>query len=256
MLVVEIALLVQLALLVSLVTVELFWPARAFVVVRGWRLKCMVFFPVILAISVAVPLVFGPLVEGIRLLPGHELGLAGGALVGILVSELIVYWVHRLHHRVPLLWRWIHQLHHSAERMDVFGSAYFHPFEIIEGNVVGFFLFSVVLGLTPEAAAIATVWQAFNGVFQHGNIKTPVWLGYLIQRPEAHGVHHTRGIHGFNYSNLPLWDIVFGTFRNPPAWDAEVGFYPGSSKPVLRMLIGHDIGDEASRREAAPSVGA
>ncbi len=44
-------------------------------------------------------------------------------------------------------------------------------------------------GLAPEAAFLAVAWQAFSGVFQHGNIRTPTWLGYLIQRPEAHAVH-------------------------------------------------------------------
>jgi sterol desaturase/sphingolipid hydroxylase (fatty acid hydroxylase superfamily) len=145
----------------------------------------------------------------------------------------------------------VHQLHHSAERMDVFGSAYFHPFEIIESNVIGIVLFNLVLGLTPEAAALSTIWQAFNGIFQHGNIKTPVWLGYLIQRPEAHGVHHTRGIHGFNYSNLPLWDLVFGTFRNPAVWDGDAGFYPGSTNKTVPMLLGRDVGEDGPQREVA-----
>jgi sterol desaturase/sphingolipid hydroxylase (fatty acid hydroxylase superfamily) len=187
-------------------------------------------------------------IERVKLLPGDRLGLVGGTLVGILVSELLVYWAHRLHHRVRFLWRWVHQLHHSAERMDVFGAAYFHPFEILEGNVVGVLLFYVVLGLTPEAAVLSTIWQAFNGIFQHGNIRTPVWLGYFIQRPEAHGVHHERGVHAYNYANLPLWDIVFGTFRNPRSWDGLAGFYSGSSKPTLRMLLGEDIsGDQPAR---------
>ena len=102
-------------------------------------------------------------------------------------------------------------------------------------------LFNVVLGLSPEAAVLAGIWQVFNGMFQHGNIKTPAWLGYFIQRPEQHGVHHERGIHGFNYANLPLWDIVFGTFKNPREWEALAGFYTGSSKQGLRMLLGRDV---------------
>ena len=217
--VVEVAQLAVFAMLGLLVIAELAAPVRGkSAVIAGWRLKCLLFMPMIVAITVLVPFAFAPLIEGSKLLPGDRLGIVGGTVVGILVSELIIYWVHRLHHRVPVLWRWIHQLHHSAERMDVFGSAYFHPFEILEGNVVGVFLFNVVLGLSPEAAALSTLWQAFAAVFQHGNIEAPVWLGYLIQRPESHGVHHERGIHGFNYSNLPLWDLLFGTFRNPPAW--------------------------------------
>lgn len=232
------------AMLALLIAMELLRPARTFEEVRGWRLKCIAFMPIVIAISSIIPYAMSGLIEDIRLLPGHRLGLLGGTVVGILVSELLAYWVHRLHHNVPFLWRWIHQLHHSAERVDVFGSAYFHPFEVIEGTVVGVVLFNVVLGLSPEAAVLSGLWQAFNGVFQHGNITTPVWLGYLIQRPEAHGIHHQRGVHGFNYANLPLWDIVFGTFRNPRTWQGEAGFYSGSSKHTLRMLLGRDVADD------------
>ena len=243
----DVAILALFAMLALLIAIDLVRPSRAFEAVRGWRLKCLAFMPMIIAISVAVPLLLAGAIDDVKLLPGHRLGLAGGTLAGILVSELIVYWVHRLHHRVPFLWRWVHQLHHSAERVDVFGSAYFHPFEILEGTVAGALLFNVGLGLTPEATVLAALWQAFNGVFQHGNIKTPVWLGYLIQRPEAHGIHHQRGVHGFNYASLPLWDLVFGTFRSPAAWDGQAGFYPGSSKHTLRMLLGRDVAGDAPR---------
>lgn len=233
-----------LGMLAILMAVEFIHPARRFEEVRGWRLKCVAFIPMILVISTAIPLLLSELMVGLQLLPGDRLGLVGGALVGIFLSEFIVYWVHRLHHSVDFLWRWIHQLHHSAERMDVFGAAYFHPFEIIEGTVVGVLFFSVVLGLTPEAAALAILWQAFNGIFQHGNIRTPTWLGYIIQRPEAHGVHHERGVHGSNYANLALWDLIFGTFKSPASWEGLAGFYSGSSQPTLEMLLGHDISRE------------
>jgi sterol desaturase/sphingolipid hydroxylase (fatty acid hydroxylase superfamily) len=220
-------------------------PVRAYEEVAGWRLKCLAFMPVVIGIAASVPYCVSAFAAGAQVLPGDRLGTPVGAIAGIVISELVVYWAHRLHHRVPLLWRWIHQLHHSAERVDVFGAAYFHPLEILEGAVVGSLMFSVLLGLTPEAAFIATAWQAFNGVFQHGNIRTPTWLGYVIQRPEAHAVHHERGIHDFNYANLPLWDIVFGTFRNPVAWQGSAGFYPGASKQTLRMLLGRDISSGA-----------
>jgi sterol desaturase/sphingolipid hydroxylase (fatty acid hydroxylase superfamily) len=42
-------------------------------------------------------------------------GIAGGAVVGILVAQFVGYWWHRALHRVPLLWRF-HQMRHSAER--------------------------------------------------------------------------------------------------------------------------------------------
>lgn len=246
--VVDVAVIALFAMLALLIVIELVAPVRRFEPVPGWRVKCLVFMPLLIGISSAVTYVLAMAVDGIQLLPGHRLGLVGGTLVGIVVSELIIYWVHRLHHRVPILWRWVHQLHHSAERMDVFGSAYFHPFEIIEGTVVGGLLLGVGMGLQPEAAVLAGLWQPFNAVFQHGNIRTPVWLGYFVQRPEAHGVHHQRGIHGFNYANLPIWDILFGTFQNPKTWDEPVGFYAGSSKQTIRMLLGHDVADDGPAR--------
>jgi sterol desaturase/sphingolipid hydroxylase (fatty acid hydroxylase superfamily) len=242
--VVDVTVVALFGMLALLIGIEHAWPVRAFEEVPGWRLKCVGFIPVVLGISVTIPYLMAGAIGDVKLLDGERLGVVGGTVVGIVLSELVVYWAHRLHHRVPFLWRWIHQLHHSAERVDVFGAAYFHPFEIMEGTVVGVLMFNVVLGLAPEAAFLAVSWQAFSGVFQHGNIRTPTWLGYVIQRPEAHAVHHERGVHGFNYANLPIWDIVFGTFRNPVAWQGTAGFYSGASRQTLRMLIGRDVSRE------------
>jgi sterol desaturase/sphingolipid hydroxylase (fatty acid hydroxylase superfamily) len=81
----------------------------------------------------------------------------------------------------------------------------------------------------------------FLSIFQHANIKTPQWLGYIIQRPESHTYHHARGIHKLNYSDLPLFDIIFGTFRNPKDFEHETGFYDGASDRILEMLSARDI---------------
>jgi len=99
-------------------------------------------------------------------------------------------------------------------------------------------VFFPLLGLSPEAGAIVSAFLAFNAAFQHANIRTPRWLGYLVQRPESHGVHHGRGIHRYNYSDLPLWDMLFGTFRNPAARETPVsaGFYRGGSARLGAML--------------------
>lgn len=78
-----------------------------------------------------------------------------------------------------------------------------------------------------------------------------MWVGYLIQRPEAHSVHHARGLHAYNYGNVPVWDLLFGTFRNPSGFNAEQGFWDGASARVGSMLMGRDVGDRPRSVEQA-----
>ncbi len=248
----DIGMMAVLGMLAALIVVDLVKPTRAFEPVKRWRLKGLFFTFLLFVVGGIGPMLLVELLPDVSLLPGNKLSLVGGTLVGILGFELVTYWAHRLHHRVNFLWRWVHQMHHSAERMDIFGAAYFHPFEMIESVVLTTLVCGPILGLSPQAAGLVGVWLAFNGFFQHGNIKTPRWLGYFIQRPEQHGVHHERGVHTFNYANLPLWDMLFGTFRNPAEWNAPCGFYLGSSKQMSAMLLGRDISyDQPARTRNA-----
>ena len=90
------------ALLIALMIVERLRPVRRFEEVPGWRLKCVAFMPLVIGVSAAVPYVLATVISGVKLLPGDRLGVVGGTLVGIVFSELVVYWAHRLHHRNPL----------------------------------------------------------------------------------------------------------------------------------------------------------
>jgi sterol desaturase/sphingolipid hydroxylase (fatty acid hydroxylase superfamily) len=98
-----------------------------------------------------------------------------------------------------------------------------------------------LLGLPPAAATAALLFISFLGIFQHANLRTPVWLGYFIQRPESHSVHHQRGVHRHNYADLPLVDMLFGTFHNPREHARETGFWHGASARVLDMVLARDI---------------
>jgi sterol desaturase/sphingolipid hydroxylase (fatty acid hydroxylase superfamily) len=117
-------------------------------------------------------------------------------------------------------------MHHSAERVDTFGAFWFSPMDMIGWTAVGSLLLVLVVGVTPQAATILLLSILFLAVFQHANIRTPRWLGYLIQRPESHTIHHGKGIHHYNYADLPVFDMLFGTFRNPQGFEVETGFYP------------------------------
>jgi sterol desaturase/sphingolipid hydroxylase (fatty acid hydroxylase superfamily) len=49
-----------------------------------------------------------------------------------------------------------------------------------------------------------------------------------------HRVHHQRGVHRDNYG-LPLWDMIFGTWRNPRVGPAECGF-PDDKEPLVGQM--------------------
>ncbi len=237
---------VPLAFLAPFLVLELFWRARRYDVGPLWRVRALAVTAAVYGVSLVVGRAWGALLPQWSLVDGAALGTWGGALAGILLYELMHYWYHRAAHEWDWLWRAGHQMHHSAESIDAFGAYYLHPLDAALFTTWSVIAFFPVLGLAPESAAIAGAFLAFNAAFQHANIRTPHWLGYLIQRPESHAVHHGRGIHRWNYSDLPLWDMVFGTFRNPAADVPEqAGFQPGASARLGAMLAFRNVADAA-----------
>ena len=226
----------------AMLAVESIWPGRSFPARSGWQWLGAGFLVVSMSIGVALPL-FLP-VEWMaehRLVDGTPLGVVGGAIVGFIVLELAVYIWHRAAHTFEFMWRTFHQVHHSSQRVDIPGSMLFHPLELAAYTVIPLLVTVLVLGLDPLAAAIAGYLFAFAGMFQHWNVRTPQWLGYVIQRPESHCVHHRKGVHYYNFSDFPLWDIVFGTFRNPKQYLGECGFEGGADRRVGAMLAFEDV---------------
>jgi sterol desaturase/sphingolipid hydroxylase (fatty acid hydroxylase superfamily) len=215
--------------------------ARRFPPISRWKVKGVVFFFLTVAVSTAAPLSWDEWLAAHQLVDASGLGHVGGAIVGLLVLQLGIYTWHRILHRVPFLFRWFHQMHHSAERVDVFGAFYFHPLDMVGFALVGSLSLVLVLGVTAPAAMAASFMASFCSLFQHANLRTPRWLGYIIQRPESHSIHHQRGVHAFNYGDIALWDIVFGTFQNPRSFDAAAGYYDGASRRVAAMLVGRDV---------------
>jgi len=48
-------------------------------------------------------------------------------------------------------------------------------------------------------------------------------------------------VHTHNFADLPLIDMVFGTFRNPAGFEHDTGFWPGASRRVVDMLRMRDV---------------
>lgn len=217
-------------------------PAREFPRTRWWTVTGLGFLVLTFSVSSMAPLLL-PMqwIAAHSLLPGQRLGIAGGILVGYPVVALFSSIVHRACHRFNFLWRWVHQMHHAPVRVDIPGSVLFHPFDALQNGLVSTVVSVFLLGLHPVAGAWVGFVAIFYGLFQHWNVRTPVWLGYVIQRPESHCIHHQRDLHAYNYSDFPLWDLVVGSFRNPRTWQGASGFEPDRARRYGAMFLGRDV---------------
>ena len=231
-----------LAFIPAFILLDAFRGDREYRSPRWWRVRGILVTAGAIWLSMAVATGWATLIGDFTLIDLSGLGIWLGALVGIVIYEFVHYWYHRAIHRFDVLWRFAHQMHHSAERIDAFGAYYLHPVDVFFFTTWGSLVFVPLLGLGAEAAAIGAAFLTFNAMFQHANIKTPYWLGFIIQRPESHCIHHARGVHHYNYSDLPLWDMLFGTFRNPRnVEELEAGFYDGASTRLLDQLFFLDV---------------
>ncbi|MDQ3047925.1 MAG: sterol desaturase family protein [Bacteroidota bacterium] len=158
------------------------------------------------------------------------------ALISYFIITFIFYWWHRWRHEVNWLWLLCHQLHHSASRIETITSFYKHPVEIILDSIL-ICIINNLLGIGIEGAAFVLLLTACAEYFYHMNIRTPHWIGYVFQRPEMHRIHHEKGKHFSNFSDLPVWDMLFGTFKNPKENVKACGFTPEREQQFGDILL-------------------
>jgi sterol desaturase/sphingolipid hydroxylase (fatty acid hydroxylase superfamily) len=156
-------------------------------------------------------------------LPGRTPVLAGTWPFGLqllcvlLLTDLLSYWVHRLHHLLTPLW-WMHAVHHAPRQIDWLVAARVHPVELVLGKVVSTFPV-YLLGFEPDVFALTVPAMATYSLFLHSNLK---WgygvLGYVIASPAFHRWHHSSEAAAIdrNYAQLfSFYDYLFATAYFP-----------------------------------------
>ncbi len=223
---------------------ESFFPARELPKIKFWKLRGLLFFIAFMLLTTYIPLLWDGFFATFQLIDLSYLSLTMQIMLGVFLFELVQYGWHISMHKSNFLFRISHQIHHSSERLDVPSTFIFSINDMIGLSLVGSVSFAFIMGLAPEAITAVILSTTFLGVFQHANINTPRWIGYIIQRPESHTVHHAKGIHKYNYTDLPIIDMLFGTFKNPKGHEYETGYYLGASNRVLDMLLFKDATKE------------
>ena len=165
-------------------------------------------FPV-LAVSVAATWNTG-LFHWLSLPFALELGLS------VLLLDLIIYFQHRIFHRVPLLWR-LHRVHHLDTAIDTSTALRFHPIEIALSMGIKIVMV-MTLGLAPESVIVFEILLSSSAIFNHANWNLKKWdqpLQKILVTPDMHRIHHsvivkeTNSNYGFC---LSVWDRWFGTY--------------------------------------------
>lgn len=139
----------------------------------------------------------------------------------LLLDSFAAYWVHRLMHAAPLLWR-VHRVHHGDTLVDVSTSLRNHPLELMV-TVPASCCVVLLIGAPASVVAAAQTIFVATTIWQHADIPLPERLeralAPLIITPRLHRLHHNpeREVHDSNFGDsLTIWDVIFGTLNLSP----------------------------------------
>lgn len=133
----------------------------------------------------------------------------------LVFSDVLIYWGHRLQHKVDFLWRF-HKVHHSAETLDWLAAHREHPLDSV--YTIGLInLPAFIMGFDLDAISGIVAFRGVWAIYIHSNVRLPIGkLKLLIGSPELHHWHHDIERDAGNYANIsPLMDKLFGTYVCP-----------------------------------------
>jgi sterol desaturase/sphingolipid hydroxylase (fatty acid hydroxylase superfamily) len=147
-----------------------------------------------------------------------------------LVDDFAHYWLHRLLHKVPLLWAF-HKVHHSATTLNPLTLFRIHPVEVVlfairnalvQGFVTALFFFffgnKVTLVMVLNASILTFLFNILGSNLRHSPVSIGYWspLERIIMSPAQHHLHHSSAKHHLNKNfgvALSIWDCIFGSLH-------------------------------------------
>lgn len=248
--------LLLIAVAAGMILVERLWPAAELPQVRAWWWRVVLVNLLQLGILLLAGVTWDRWLQGVSAvslagwLGESAAGVAAQGALAYFVSTFVYYWWHRFRHRSRWFWRLCHQLHHSPRRIEIVTSFYKHPVEITLNSLLSAAIVYPLLGCSPAAALVYTFLTAIAEFFYHWNVRTSYWVGFLVQRPESHRVHHRWRHHTQNFADLPVWDRLFGTFHNPREPVLRCGYDDWREDRFEDMLAFRDVHADGTEERA------
>lgn len=156
------------------------------------------------------------------------------------IGTFFFYWWHRVRH-LKGFWLIFHQIHHSPSRIEAMTSFYKHPIEILSDTILSALILYPLLGCSMMGAFWYNCFAGIGEYLYHSNIKTPKWFRYFIQTPELHSIHHQFGVHKYNFGDIPIWDRIFGTYKDTTEFAERCGFPKNAENKLKEMLLFKDV---------------
>lgn len=165
----------------------------------------------------------GPLLAG----PDWAVMVSFTACLFVL-DDFARYVVHRLLHRIPVLWSF-HKVHHTATSLNPMTVFRTHPVEgivfvlrgaVVHGSCIGVFVFffgeQVTLATVFGAAVFNFAFNALGANLRHSHIPLGFWkpVERIFISPAQHQIHHSmarRHIDRNFGAALAIWDVMFRT---------------------------------------------
>lgn len=162
--------------------------------------------------------------------------VAAYTVVSFLLFDFAIFFVHWLHHKIPVLWQF-HKVHHSAEVLTPLTLYRMHPLDVLlTGSFVacltglalaGFFYLT---GQEVSAFKIMNVnilifvfyIMGYNLRHSHIWLNYPKWLSFILVSPAQHQIHHSINPKHFDKNmglTLSIWDGMFGTRYIPEGYE-------------------------------------
>ncbi|OEL32283.1 Sphinganine C4-monooxygenase 2 [Dichanthelium oligosanthes] len=150
-----------------------------------------------------------------RTAPEPFLVLAARFGVAMLVLDAWQYFMHRLMHSVPYLYRRFHSWHHRVAAPYAYASQYGHPVDGVLTETLSGAAAYLISGMSPRVAAAFFAFATVKGVDDHCGVSAPWNPLQAVFRNNAayHEVHHQRGGGRRNFSQpfFVVWDRLLGT---------------------------------------------
>jgi sterol desaturase/sphingolipid hydroxylase (fatty acid hydroxylase superfamily) len=128
--------------------------------------------------------------------------------------DFCFYWMHRMHHKLPIFWA-VHVVHHQGEHFNLSLGIRNSWYSSLTS-----FLFVAILAVLGVPLEIFIAVSSFHYSVQFYNHNALVgksgWLDKIMVTPSNHRVHHGMDSAYVNKNfggTLLIWDKLFGTYQ-------------------------------------------